>query len=287
MAPAGTEPLTDPISGQPVQPMIDQLVDMGFPRDQAQLALRASFFNLDRAVEYLTSGIPPGVPPVGAQAPAQAPRAAPPSGGQGSSGGSPLGGSGGGGGGGGSGGLQLPANLIPPGLAQPLAPGGGGTGGSLGGSGGGGGGVSPLDVLRNNPMLPLLQQVAREDPNRLTDFLARLAQSNPEILRLIVAHREEFIRLLSGADIGGGGGGGSGGGGSGGGSGGVGGVGGGGGPRQPGTIQVTPDDQQKIGNIMVITGAAQDRVMEAYFLFDKDEAMAINYLLNNPDPEDI
>jgi len=241
-----SSPMVDPISGQNVESMISQLTDMGFPADQVQLALRASFFNMDRAVEYLTNGIPPGVipsiaqvnpgvpAPAPAHAPAPAPRAAP----------APA-----------SGGLQLPANLIPPGLAQQAN-------------------ASPLDA-RNNPMFPLLQQIAREDPNRLTEFLAQLAQTNPDLLRVIVQHRDEFIRMLSGVE----------GGGAGGGSGsgaGAGGAGAGGAGRQH-TITVTPEDQAKITNIISITGMARERVMEAYFLFDKDEAMAINYLLNNPE----
>lgn len=34
---------------------------MGFPREQCQAALRAAFYNNERAVEYLCNGIPQGV----------------------------------------------------------------------------------------------------------------------------------------------------------------------------------------------------------------------------------
>lgn len=41
------------LSGAALQSTIQSMVDMGFPRDQVLRALRASFNNADRAVEYL------------------------------------------------------------------------------------------------------------------------------------------------------------------------------------------------------------------------------------------
>jgi hypothetical protein len=49
----GSSSLGDLLSGQNLQGAIDNIVEMGFPRDQAMRAMRASFNNADRAVEYL------------------------------------------------------------------------------------------------------------------------------------------------------------------------------------------------------------------------------------------
>ena len=43
------------LSGDSLQGAINNIVDMGFPRDQVLRAMRASFNNADRAVEYLTT----------------------------------------------------------------------------------------------------------------------------------------------------------------------------------------------------------------------------------------
>ncbi len=43
------------VTGAAYEEAITRITEMGFPRDQAILALRVSFNNPDRAVEYLTS----------------------------------------------------------------------------------------------------------------------------------------------------------------------------------------------------------------------------------------
>jgi UV excision repair protein RAD23 len=133
------------------------------------------------------------------------------------------------------------------------------------------GGGSVFDGLKQHPQFPMLCMLAQQGGEEaLRKILEYFAQVSPPLLQLIVQNQEEFIRLLStpvtqaeappqpAAT----------------------------GPTTPGVVRltVTPEDERAIHNI-VSMGFDRNRVLEAYFLFEKDEAQTINFLLNNPDTD--
>ena len=44
-----------------MQEMVNNIMVMGFEKEQVEIALKAAFFNPDRAIDYLVNGIPPEV----------------------------------------------------------------------------------------------------------------------------------------------------------------------------------------------------------------------------------
>jgi UV excision repair protein RAD23 len=167
-----------------------------------------------------------------------------------------------------TGGVVLPENIIPPSLAsqipnlRPTSPPSAGGNAPRTGGAGRGAAQNPFLALRDNPMFASLQQLARNDPQRFQELMSQLIQSNPQLGQLLAQHGTEFMNLLTQ------------------------GGGGGGGPRPQGIqLQITPQDQEALQRLTSL-GFSRNRAIEAYFLFEKSEDAAANYLLNTKDDED-
>lgn len=52
---------SDILMGEHANAAIEEMISMGFPRDQCVLAMRAAFNNAERAIEFLLNGIPPHI----------------------------------------------------------------------------------------------------------------------------------------------------------------------------------------------------------------------------------
>uniref|UniRef100_A0ACD5Z7U7 Uncharacterized protein n=1 Tax=Avena sativa TaxID=4498 RepID=A0ACD5Z7U7_AVESA len=130
---------------------------------------------------------------------------------------------------------------------------------------GGAGGGGSLDFLRNNQQFQALREMVHTNPQILQPMIQELGKQNPQLLRLIQDNNEEFLQLLEGGD---------------------------GGfldqPDQdemPHAISVTPEEQEAIGRLEAM-GFDRARVIEAFFACDRNEQLAVNYLLEHAGDED-
>jgi len=231
-------------AGDELNSMVSNIMAMGYPRDEVVAALRASFNNPDRAVEYLLTGIPPSLMPGGEdEVPAAVAAAAAAAG----AGGAPPP----------AGERPAPEGQSPADAAPPAA-----------------GGASSLAFLRNRPQFHQMRQLLRRDPSMLQAVMQQLGQTNPELLQLIQQNQDDFIRLINEPDSAAAGGGETGGGGGGG---------GGGGPQisedMPGVISVSQQDKEAIDRLKAL-GFPEHLVVQAYFACDKNENLAANFLLS-------
>ncbi|KAG6372298.1 hypothetical protein JVT61DRAFT_7738 [Boletus reticuloceps] len=227
------------LTGPALQSAIQNMMEMGFERDQVARALRASFNNPDRAVEYLFNGIPEHLDTEAApsSAPAQpVPVPAP-----------------------------VPAPAPAPGQAQNLfqlaqqrqqqqqqqQQGGGGLGA------GAGLGVPNLSALRDNPQIAQLRELVARDPALIQPVIQQLVAANPQLAQVLASNPQALLNLLGDA----------------------GGEGEGEGEGAPGVqvVNVTPEEQAAIERLEAL-GFSREAAIQAYFACDKNEELAANYL---------
>jgi len=249
------------LSTQEFSDAVQNIVDMGFDRSDAQRALNAAYGDAARAVEYIVSGNIPNINNAPAAAAGGA-RVPPPASATGASTGS----------GAAAGDHSAFAQLRQLPQFQGI-----------------------IALIQQNPALlePLLQQLAQRDPNIVElirenreEFLQILQQPvDPSVLGMLQAAAEEegeefgeddedddiAAQLSAAGALGGGANPGAGAG-----AGTQGGM-----PRVPpgaAVIQITPQEKEAIDRLVAL-GFDRNRAIEAFLVCNKDEEMAANYLL--------
>ena len=171
---------------------IANMESMGFQRSDIDAAMRAAYYNPDRAVEYLLSGIPEHLqrdqrqpPPPAAQQTTPGSTAAPAPANP-----APVAAASGG---------DEPINLFE--AAAQAGQQNRGPGAARGASTGSGAGAAAvagnLDFLRNNPQFQQLRQLVQQQPHMLEPILQQVGAGNPQLAQLINSRPEEFIQLLA------------------------------------------------------------------------------------------
>ncbi|CAI9754166.1 unnamed protein product [Fraxinus pennsylvanica] len=231
-----SEAATNLVANNNLEHTIQQIMDMGggsWDKQTVERALRAAYNNPERAVDYLYSGIPESAEvalpvaqaAVDSVAATGAAPAVPVSVGPNSS----------------------PLNLFPQ-----EAP-----------SGDGATGLGSLDFLRNNQQFQALRSMVQANPQILQPMLQELGKQNPQLLRLIQDHHQDFLQLINEPvdgseedmfDE----------------------------PEQdlPHAVSVTPAEQEAIER-MEAMGFDRALVIEAFLACDRNEELAVNYLLEN------
>ena len=259
--------------GQERASTIANMESMGFKRTDIDAAMRAAFFNPDRAVEYLLNGIRSifsGSSDLRNQqrGSRQAEARKPP--------------------------LLLiqPLLLPPPPATSPStyskqlrrqvskAEGQEGREPASGASAAGAAAaaVGNLDFLRNNPQFQQLRQLVQQQPQMLEPILQQVSAGNPQLAQLITQRPEEFMQLLAeenedDAAL----------------------------PPGAQAISVTEEERDAIDRVcnekaclktmltvhqLCRLGFERNLVIQAYFACDKNEELAANFLFEQPEDDD-
>ncbi|KAI9496850.1 hypothetical protein BDB00DRAFT_807520 [Zychaea mexicana] len=237
------------VTGDQYESAIQNMMEMGFEREQIKRALRASFNNPDRAVEYLFNGIPDHLlaeeqqqdtPSGQQQEQQQEQQSSPQQSQQREQSATPASPS--------AGATGQPQNLFAAAQQaqqqaqqQPAS-----------------GGVD-FSQLRNTPHFQQLRQLVQSNPAMLQPLLQQLGAANPELLRQINADPQSFFQMLmEGVDD----------------------AEGGGVPQGSQVIQVTQEEKEAIDRLEGL-GFDRAQAIEAYFACDKNEELAANYLFDH------
>ena len=202
---------TSPLIGPERQAAIANMESMGFPRAEIERAMRAAFYNPDRAVDFLLNGIPEHVerelqqaqqrPSAGTQE-QQSQQTQQSTTGQQASGGNPA--------------AATTTQSTPPEGDEPVnlfeaaaAANQGGRGSEgAGASGRGAGGATAeggqsvsqggnLNFLRNNPMFQQLRNLVQSQPQMLESVLHQVSAANPQLAQLISQNPQQFLEMLT------------------------------------------------------------------------------------------
>ncbi|RIB11084.1 XPC-binding domain-containing protein [Gigaspora rosea] len=230
------------VTGTDYTNAIQRIMELGFDRDQVVKAMRASFNNPDRAVEYLMTGIPesvqneqiPATPDLAGNQPT------PPTTGNTAT-------------------PALPQNILqdaalaqqlqqqqqPPQQQQQQQQ---------------QGSAEEMAFLRSQPQFQQLRQLVQQNPAYLPHLLQQIGQTNPQLLQFINANQSTFTRLLqeSGDDAGAGD----------------------ANLPPPHYVSITQDEKDAIDRLEAL-GFDRARAIEAFLACDRNEDLAANYLFDN------
>jgi len=128
-----------------------------------------------------------------------------------------------------------------------------------------------------------LSSVLQQQPALIPVIMQQIAQSNPELHRLVNNNPQALLQLLSAmgqAQQGGGGILGAGGAGAGAGAAGAAGAGAGAGAGGARRIQITQEEKQSLDNLEAL-GFSRQKALEAFLICDRSEELAANYLFDH------
>lgn len=245
---------------------VNNMIEMGYPRDQVIAAMRAAFNNPDRAVEYLLTGIPESLQHAAPSAAADATSPAPADATQATATETPA---------------ALPSGDDEEGDDVDLfaaasraaaqdrddTP-----------------DIRALDNLRRSPQFQQLREIARQQPEMLEPMIHELFASAPALRRLVERNQEAFAAILTeelglnlgemngdevmegdedlyGSDSGAPG------------------------QARPFQLQVTPEENEAITRLVEL-GFDRNLVIQAYFACDKNEELTANYLFDHGHEDD-